>query len=443
MFWRRDHRPPLSARQRVDLELLLRRTIETAGKELIQQATWVRNLDELALNTEDVSEVLRSANAAVKTRLPKPATAVEVEVVTDDSIQQLSSYKAPESAGTNAKKLGSDDIAKIQISDQLLADPLRLVIELAAQHSMHYWQGIEPRHPLDLTPLTTHLLPICFGFGFLASDASLYDSQWSLVGYSGWTLSRSGYYTAEEIGYSLAVLSRIRPNLPKNWHQRLRPDSRETALKALKWFEAQDSSATLFDADQIPSSKCQRSQLTRWLKGDCPDFKLAAIEAMLLQNEPTDDVEADTMEITRSKAPSLVHAATKLLGRLRTPSEKANQRLSDLIRNRDVAIAIEAIHSAIATQVSLVPHAKTIGKLLDYLGVHGQELTQRLSECTVQISTLSPVLCRQIDQALSMEEWEWALSLIQCLQTHSKRPAEEIKQYCRFSAKAMEVLEQA
>ena len=82
-------------------------------------------------------------------------------------------------------------------------------------------------------------------------------------------------------------------------------------------------------------------------------------------------------------------------------------------------------------------------QLLDYLGVHGQELTQRLSECTVQISTLSPVLCRQIDQALSMEEWEWALSLIQCLQTHSKRPAEEIKQYCRFSAKAMEVLEQA
>ena len=440
MFWKRDHRPPLSARQRVDLELLLRRTVKMVGLKRVQNADWVMDLNALEFNLTDASSALDSINQTLLRLLPECPPSPKVEVVSSESIDGLSTYEssAPTEAADESVK-NANQCAIIKLSDELYTDPLRLVMELASQHSLHFWHQITPQHPLDLTPLTTHLLPLCCGLGYLASDASLYDSQWSLVGYSGWTLSRSGYYTAQEIGYALATLSRLKIDLPPKWHDRLRPDSRDVAKQVLQHQESNGNRATLFDANEIPSSKCTSQQLAEWLEGDRPDFSLASMEALLLQNRPLDRFLSRAIDLTNNKDPSIVHAATKLLGKISSPNEAGRNRIHELIKHRDAAIAIEAVHSAIEIGVPLDAHAKRVGKLIERLGPYGQDLLRSISESPIKIPDLIPVLCRQLDEsARSQNSQQWAHLLITCLRSQTPTPNQAIERYCHNAVAIIE-----
>jgi len=465
MFWKRDQSPPLSARQRVDLELLLRRTAEIIGRDFIQTATWVTDLSQLGLDHENRRSLVESTRLAILNRLPRCEANPTVRVISRESLDQLSDYRPAKSAESpqhgspvevSVEAPASQTAATIEISDELIDDPLRLTMELASQHALHFWHQVSPQHPLDLTPLTTQLLPICCGLGFLASDASLYDSQWSLVGYSGWTLSRSGYYTAQEIGYALATLSSLKIDLPSNWIDRLRPDSGQIAKRVLSLYQKKDECKTLFNAEVIPSSKCSAERLNQWVEGDSPDFALAAMEALWLQNRPLDAIESSVLERSRDKDPSVAHAATKLLGRLTRPSLSCERRLGELIHHRDLAIAIEAIHASVASGINLEPQAKRISKILERAGAYGIELLETLAISKSSIPMIVPVLCRQLSQAVKQQassdslsgEMEnqtpsadkdadfksleaWTRQLTRCLQNHSPDPILAISQHCQ------------
>lgn len=432
MFWKRGLRPPLSARQRVDLELLLRRTVDTVGVTRVRNADWILELDELKLKLSSTTATLDSVNQMLLRILPECKPPPITEVVAAESINQPSIYKpAVNLAEQDSHDSSSSGSAKIKISEELLSDPLRLVMELAGQHSLHFWHHVNPKHSLDLTPLTTQLLPICCGLGVLASDASLYDSQWSLAGYSGWTLSRSGYYTAQEIGYALATLARLKEDLPSNWLDRLRPDSRNVAEQSLHRYHQTDQQPTLFDAREIPSSKCSPQQLSRWLVGECIDFSLAAMEAMLLQDRPLDGDETRLLELSRNRDLSIVHAATRLMSKVASPSQSCQRRLSELIKNRDAAIAVEAIHASIKMGLGVKVHGKRIGKMIDRLGCYGQDLLSSLSRSPSTLPEIIPVLCRQLEQSSQeADAKEWTVQIIACLERHASNSNQCIKRYC-------------
>ena len=449
MFWRRNKRQPLSARQRVDLELLLRRTVEIIGYQRIQQAEWFIDLHDLIgdyalpgkANDADLVSVIEKA---VRKAMPDCQTYPSFVVVASDSLDTLSRYRGTDPAEENKERRGSyQRAAKVELSDQLIADPMRLTMEIAFQYSVHFWHQIEPKHPLDLNPVTTQLLPICCGFGFLASDASLYDSQWSLVGYSGWTLSRSGYYTAQEIGYALGTLKSLKPEIPDNWLDRLRPDSRQVADQVVKSRAITPKENRLFDAIQIPSSKCDPQKLKSWLEGDSPDFALAAIEAILIQKQIPNQIEQVTLKLSRSKDPSLIHAASRLLGQITPASEALKQRIDQLIGHRDIAIAIEAIHSAVDLGMELSKHIKKIKRLIGQLGEYGLALVQKLTSSTTDLSVLVPDICIQLDLTENNKDHEpWIICLLSFLSVHSPDSEQAIRQHCRKFASTQPFLDQ-
>ena len=452
MFWRRPPRRPLSARQRVDLELLLRRTVHTIGESTVLDAQWVTDIEQLEIDSSSDSSIVESANLAVTTRLPKGTNTPTIKIVSAESIDGMSDYRINREVSGDCPKDDTD--ATVLINQQLIGDPLRLVMELANQHALHFWHQIEPQHPLDTTPLTTHLLPICCGFGFLASDASLYDSQWSLVGYSGWTLSRSGYYSAQEIGYAIATLASGPNALPDGWLKRLRADSSETAATVLKLQEQNQNAKTLFTAETIPSSGCDEQQLLTWLSGDSPDFALAAMEALLLKDRPIHNAEETTLQISNSNDLSMVHTATKVLAALASPSDRVSDRIHQLIKHRDLAIAIEATHSAVSLDLPLVTHTKRISRMIQRLEHYGQELLASLSRTETPLPSLVPVLCEQLDRAVQNQnvasdqntaEHEnkkaWVMRLAQCLRRHASNSEQAIEKHCRLTEQVLGCLE--
>ena len=452
MFWRRPPRRPLSARQRVDLELLLRRTVHKIGESTVLEAQWVTDIQQLEIDSSSDSSIVESANLAVTTRLPNSTNTPSINIVSPETIDGMSDYRINRELPGDSSKGDTD--ATVLINQQLISDPLRLVMELANQHALHFWHQIEPQHPLDTTPLTTHLLPICCGFGFLASDASLYDSQWSLVGYSGWTLSRSGYYSAQEIGYAIATLASGPNALPEGWLKRLRADSSETAAAVLKLQEQNRNTKTLFNAEKIPNSSCDEQQLLTWLSGDSPEFALAAMEALLLKDRPIHNAQETTLQLSNSNDLSMVHTATKVLAALASPSDRVSDHIHQLIKHRDLAIAIEAIHSAVSLDLPLDPHTKRISRTIQRLEHYGVELLSSLSRTKTPLPSLIPVLCEQLDRAVqnqpvasdqNVAEHEnkkaWVMRLAQCLRCHAPNPEHAIEKHCRLTEQVIECLE--
>ena len=277
MFWFRKPRPPLTTFQRVDIELLMRRSIEVIGSERVRSSLLVLDLEQLSLDRSSPTRLLQSASRELLDRLPPMDREVALMTRDGEDLGYPAVYKPAQ----------QEQLAQIVIATELLGDPLRTVMELAYQYSEHYWHLVEAPRPLDTDPRTTNLLPICCGLGVLASDSSLYDHQWSQAGYAGWSISRSGYYTAAEIGYAMALLGRFRREDEPPWNDRLRPDSKAIVISARRYFAEQErvGRSLLFDAERIPSTLSDTHQLARWLAGDDPVFALAAAYALCKHQE--------------------------------------------------------------------------------------------------------------------------------------------------------------
>jgi hypothetical protein len=226
MFWSRRIRLPLTIAQREDLERLIHTSIERVGADRVRQIPLVTELNELSLDASTPDSLLRSAEQALLERFPTMPGPVVLQVRDLDDVGYHAVYEpAVDGRGPN-----------IVVAREILSSPLVTLMELAYQFAIHYWESIDDATALNRDPRNTHLLPICCGLGILASDACLVDRQWSVVGYTGWSMSRTGYYNAAEIGYALALLARFRQEASPHWLARLRPDSRVTASAALQYF---------------------------------------------------------------------------------------------------------------------------------------------------------------------------------------------------------------
>ena len=307
MFGFRKVRTPLTTFQRVDIELLMRRTIEQIGLPFVRQAEVMTDLDELDLDKTNATTLLETAKTEVLSRLPKQKTPCEVQLVATADLGYPSTY-------TEAK---TEQVAIIRLAEETLNDPLRTVMELAFQFSCHYWHTFPSATVLDKSPRTSDLLPICCGFGVLGSEACLYDDQWSQAGWAGWSISRSGYYSTVEIGYALALFARCRNETEPEWSGFLRLDSRETAEIASKFFDAQEKAGTglLFNAETIPSSHADMSQLAAWLNAADPAYALAAGYALAKLDGLSPRAIEAAMNATQSDDPDVVPVAARLLGR--------------------------------------------------------------------------------------------------------------------------------
>jgi hypothetical protein len=412
-------RPPLTTAQRVGIELLMRRTMESVGREAMLEAEIVTDLSMLNLDKSGPEQLVESAAHEVLGRMWMRDARCQIVIVPGTEIGYLSTYRPAD----------DDQQALIRITEDTVADPLRTVMELAYQYAKHYWHTTPGRLPLDSDPPTTHLLPICAGLGVLASDACLYDQQWSQAGWAGWSISRSGYYTADEIGYVLALVARARGEVNPKWARSLRPDSKVTAQRAWRYFaeHEKDGGGLLFDARKIPDSVRDMSELADWLRGDDPAFALAAGHALGRIDELSSLVIEAAIEATHNRDQDIVPVAARLLGGARRACPPAEARVRQLIGHTSPPTSLAAMLSAHALGIPLGEYRAKIVKLLDQYGPEALPLIGVISEQGKPLGFLEAKICEHLAMAIREIDDEWVSALLECLQSIVDAPQQSIE----------------
>ena len=194
MFGLFSAKPPLSTRQRAELELLMRKSVRLVGERAIREATVIEQWTDLALDLTDPDSLLMTAAAEVRRRMKLTDTNVQLDLSDHSTIEASACYQK-----------GSASVIRVAI--ETLRDPLRTVTAIAHEFGHHILLSDPAVKPASYDERLTDLLPVCYGFGVLQSDASLYFNTWSLGELSGWNVSKSGYLNAQEIGYALASSS--------------------------------------------------------------------------------------------------------------------------------------------------------------------------------------------------------------------------------------------
>ncbi len=92
MFGFRKVGPPLTTFQRVDIELLMRKTIETVGKEVLETDV-VTELGQLQLDTSDASNWLESASLEIARRMRMADADLQIDVVAGADLGYPSKYQ--------------------------------------------------------------------------------------------------------------------------------------------------------------------------------------------------------------------------------------------------------------------------------------------------------------------------------------------------------------
>ncbi len=406
-------RLPLSTFSRFDLELLMRRTVEVVGREMIVRSSVVTRVDDLPVDRTSPASLIDTAMSAVGNQLAMRPDAIDVSVATDPEFAQASIYVD----------------GHVQISREIIADPLAAVMEIANAYSLHFWSSLTAPRPLDTHPRTTTLLPIAMGFGLLASAASLQEKHWSTIGYSGWSMSRSGYYNAIEIGYALALVARLCGQTDPPWLRRLRPDSRRTCAAALAFFAKHQSRGgqLLFDAQRIPSSDRDPAELAAWLAGDDATFAMAAAYALAKQESIPQVAVEPALRWSASKDAEMAVVATRLLGFADKDDKRIDARIDSLIAGSIAPVTLAALLAAERRGASMGRWTKRIEMLLVASDVDLMPLVELISANADQLTPLTPIICQQAELAIDYDDEEATSALLGCLCRLTADPAAAIE----------------
>lgn len=407
MFGFRKVRMPLTTFQRVDIELLMRRTIDEIGRPFVRQAQVLTSLDELALDQTNVETLVETARAAVAARLPEQQALCDVQIVANSEIGYPSAYAAATDNGP----------AVIRLAEETMGDPLRTVMELAFQFSCHHWHSVTGSTELDRSARTADLMPICCGFGVLGSEACLYDEQWSQAGWSGWSISRSGYYSTVEIGYALALFARCRNEVNPLWLETLRLDSRQTAELAWEFFQRQEKEGNglLFDSETIPSTQADMSQLAAWLMGADPAYAMASGYALAKLNGLSPRAVEAAIHASRFGDPDVVPLAARVLGKARTVTPELEKCVLNLCRKGKPGIAVAAMQAAVELKLPLVSFQRKLAKLIDYFAGDPSPILELIGSQGEKLGALAPRIMPRLALALRDDDKELVDACLVCL----------------------------
>lgn len=434
----RKNRSPLSTARQVDIDLLLRRNVEVLGLSFVRAATVITDITPWNLKSLVGLERVKAAAEKVLQQFPSSVTECELSIRAVKDLKYPSTY-APPIEGSQAH---------ITLSDDTVEDPLRTVIEIAYQYSAHFWQQMTDGRELDTNPRTTNLTPICCGLGVLASDACLYDENWSQAGWSGWSISRSGYYNAQEIGYALALFNRSRNESEPDWVSSLRLDSKVPYQKAQRYFAAQQSNGyrLLYDSDKIPSTRCDPRELADWLCGDDPVVAYASGLALIQLSDLPASVATAAIETTQRGDDELAPLATRVLGRLRVLSPEVERCLERLMVRGQPSRQLAAFQSAHELGLSISRFQPQLSKLLDQPAIDPLPTIELIGQQGHELSAMAPKVGQMLGMAIRHQEDLWAKQLIACLLRLVDNPRTVIEQAIRppkLKQKALKLLKEA
>ena len=402
--WAFTIKPPLSTGQRVDLELLTRRTVEVFGLDWLESRKLRCRAIELPSTQGDLPE-------AAKQIADWLGVGQHFTNATSDSLtyQVVPSEKLPRMFDYVASN--GDGPAVLQLPQYVVEDVLRCTVTLAAGISSHVWQ-LQGTRDLDRDIRMASLLPILGGLGPLVANAALYDSHWKAAGTVGWSMSRFGQYNAMEVGYTMALVAHLSNANQATWLDSLRLDAKIVARQAMRHFDRCQSveKPLLVDAPKVPSKSRNPEDFIQWIRGGSVDFALSAARVLnhRHRHEQASVQSAELSDVILAASETsdidLQAALAQLIGACEINPELAKPRLLQLSRHRHGVISLAALQSASKLGISaslFLPSAKKLLSsksldllpVLDWVGQQGQAC-----------EPLTPLICRLLHEAMIDED---------------------------------------
>jgi hypothetical protein len=131
---------------------------------------------------------------------------------------------------------------KIAISTALIKHPVNLVATVA--HELAHAKLIGGEENFEYAEedeeLLTDLATIFFGFGIFTANSLFNFEQWTNSSFQGWQMSREGYISEEEAGYSLALYAYLKNDLDPAWAKFLEVNTRTYFKQGIKYLKKTD-----------------------------------------------------------------------------------------------------------------------------------------------------------------------------------------------------------
>ncbi len=140
--------------------------------------------------------------------------------------------------------------ARIQINASTLGDPRQVAATLTHElaHAILIGGGLIDSNQADHEQ-TTDLLLVFLGVGILAVNSTVRESTTNLGNTSYWQIQKSGYLSAMEFGYALALFAYMRDEEKPLWSRHLRTDAAVVMTKGLRFL--QKTGDTYFHPERV------------------------------------------------------------------------------------------------------------------------------------------------------------------------------------------------
>lgn len=128
--------------------------------------------------------------------------------------------------------------ARIAVNEANLKDPMALVAILAHElcHVILLRPGLVGRDESDMEPLTD-LLTVFLGLGVFTANAAFQFKQYTNNDSQGWSTSRLGYLSEEQLGYALARFALERGEVKPAWGSHLPTNVSAYFHRSQRWLQ--------------------------------------------------------------------------------------------------------------------------------------------------------------------------------------------------------------
>lgn len=309
----------------------------------------------------------------------------------------------------------------ITLSESLFADPEKLIAAIAHELAHYRLLGEKRIAHEDAGDDTDHeevtdLLPVYFGAGIFAANATLRDHSGRDGSWEYWSISSSGYLAARLFGYAFALFAWIRDEKNPSWAAHLRKDAHEVFEVGLKYLEKTGDS--LFTPETAGRAKESPTlvDLEQTLQRGQPAARVDALWTLAERRAGAQSCKDSIIDAARDKHPSIRAAALETLSwldlREADLQDEAQFRLGDPEPSVRIAATLTLPHVAVNRESAV------------------EELTELLRDSSLRVAGFAangltnfadiagescPLMAKPLKRALVQGQSDIALSLLDSL----------------------------
>jgi hypothetical protein len=231
----------------------------------------------------------------------------------------------------------------IRIAESQLAAPLQLVATLLHElaHEMLLGGGKLTADVAD-HEWVTDLLPVFFGLGVFAANATISEEYHHEGQSSWWFIGKHGYLPARVFGYAMALFAFARGERDPAWAKHLRLDASSALQGGLRY--VRKTNDTLFHPDTMRGKRQPPSagELSARLRTGSPSVRLFALWEIGEGTLTDPDVVTAVGQAVKDADETVSATACRTLAGMGTAAEPATQQLVEAVSKGGEIARVEA-----------------------------------------------------------------------------------------------------